>query len=234
MSNVNSQMYVVSLGGSLIVPHSGIDWQYLKKFRATIVKQIKKGKKFIIVAGGGVTARQYAQAAQKVLAIKSEDRDWLGIHSSRLNAHLVRTIFYDWSHPEIIRHADKKIKFKEKIIVAGGWKPGWSTDYVAVRLADAYGVNKVINLSNIDYVYTKDPKKFKDAKKIEKINWPDFRKIVGDKWTPGMSKPFDPIASKLAEKLKLKVVIMNGKKLGNLDNLFKNNKCNGTVISSTY
>jgi uridylate kinase len=99
-----------------------------------------------------------------------------------------------------------------------------------VRLAKAYGARTVINLSNIDFVYSKDPRKFKDAKKIESISWGNFRKIVGNKWDPGKNLPFDPTAAKLAQKLKLKVIIANGKNLKNLKNILNNNKFRGTII----
>jgi uridylate kinase len=108
--------------------------------------------------------------------------------------------------------------------------PGRSTDDDAVRLAHIYGAKTVINLSNIDYVYTKDPRKFKDAKKIESISWEDFRKIVGNKWDPGKNAPFDPTAAKTAEKNRMKVIIANGKNLKNLKDILGNKKFRGTTI----
>ena len=89
----------------------------------------------------------------------------------------------------------------------------------------------MINLSNIDYVYDKDPRKHKDAKKIKEIVWSDFRKIVGDEWDPGMSVPFDPVASKLAQRAKLEVIIANGKKLKNLEKIFDGQAFVGTRVS---
>ena len=212
------------------MPNENIDWRYLKKFRSLILSQIKKGNKFIIFTGGGWTCRHYQSAANKVIKITDEDLDWLGIHSTRLNAHLMRTVFFDVAHPEIITNPTKKLKVIEPVIVASGWKPGWSTDYDAAILAKNYGADTIINLSNINYAYDKDPKKYADAKIIKKINWPDFRKIVGYKWKPGLNMPFDPIASGLAEKLKLKVMIMNGKKIGNLEKCLSGGKFQGTVI----
>lgn len=223
-------LYVISVGGSLIVPKTGIDWQYLKKLRRLILAKTRAGHKFILVAGGGTTCRHYQQAAAKVVKLQPVDIDWLGIHASRLNAHLLRTIFFDAAHPAVIKDPTRPIKTAAKIIIAGGWKPGWSTDYDAVMLAKTYGAKEVVNLSNIDYVYDRDPKKFSGAKKITDISWPEFRRIVGSKWTPGLSKPFDPIASKLAAELSLKVVIMNGKKLNNLAKRLAGKKFQGTII----
>ena len=228
MSQKNT--YIISLGGSLIAPPKGVDWQYLKKFRLLILNQVKKGNKFFIIAGGGTTARVYQNAAKRIVSVPNYDLDWLGIYSSRLNARLVKIIFLDHAHSEIIKNPTIKTRSKNKIIVGGGWKPGWSTDYVATVLAEHYKIKNIINLSNIDYVYTRDPKKYKTAKKITDISWKDFTKIVGDEWIPGASKPFDPIASKKAKRLKLEVAIMNGKNLKNLKDYFNNKKFKGTVI----
>ncbi len=222
--------YVISLGGSLIVPPRGIDWKFLKKFRKLILDQNKKGKKFYIVAGGGATCRKYNEAAKKIIKIEAEDLDWLGIHSSRLNAHLIRTIFRDIAHPEIIKNPTIHMPSQEKVVVAGGWKPGWSTDYVATMIAQEYEIDTIINLSNIDYAYTKDPEKSNNAQKIKDIDWVDFRKIVGDKWKPGLNAPFDPIASKKGEQLGLKVIITNGQDLSNLKNILDQKTFKGTII----
>jgi uridylate kinase len=78
-------------------------------------------------------------------------------------------------------------------------------------------------LTNIDYVYNKNPLKYHGAKPFKEINWKDFRKIVGNKWSPGLSLPFDPRASREAEILKIKVVVINGRKLERFEN-FLNQK----------
>jgi uridylate kinase len=233
MNNKN-KIYVISLGGSLIVPKDGIDWKFLKKFRELIIKEIADGNKFFLISGGGSTSRQYTNAASKIVKITPDDLDWLGIHATRLNAHLLRTIFRDIAHPEIIKNPTFRmpIKSNEGVIVAGGWKPGWSTDYVATMIAQEYDIKTVINLSNIDYVYDQDPRSHKDAKKIEKIHWSGFRKIVGDKWDPGLNAPFDPVASQKAEHLGLKVIIMNGKNIANLKKYLDGKKFIGTVIEN--
>ena len=226
------KIIVISLGGSLIVPRH-IDWKFLKKFKELILKQVKKGRKFILITGGGYACREYQQAAMKVTNLTKDDRDWLGIHTTRLNAHLVRTIFRDFAYPRINKNPNDLedfFNFKEGIMIAAGWKPGFSTDFDAVTLGKYFDAKQVVNLSNIDYAYNKDPKKFKDAKKIKEIFWTDFRKIVGNKWDPGMNAPFDPVASKIAQEAQMEVVIMNGKKLKNLENYLNGDKFIGTVI----
>jgi len=225
----NEKIIVISVGGSLIVPEE-IDSNWLREFKGFIDEYILKGYRFIIITGGGKTARKYQNAAKEITGLTRDDLDWIGIHSTRLNAHLARTIFRKYAHPQIIKNPNEKINFKEKILIAAGWKPGFSTDYDAVLLAKNFKVKKIINLSNIDYVYDKDPRKFDDAKIIKEISWKDFRKIVGSKWDPGLNAPFDPIAAKESEKLKLEVAIMNGKNINNLKDYINNKEFIGTVI----
>lgn len=232
---MNKNPIIISLGGSLIVPRH-IDGKFLREFRKTIVSEIRKGRKFVIITGGGYAAREYQDAANKVVKLTRDDQDWLGIHATRMNAHLIKTIFRKYAHPRINKNprtkADLKQHFahKEGIMVAAGWRPGWSTDYVATILAKRLGAKTLINLSNIKYAYDKDPKKFKNAKPLKKIGWKDFRKIVGNKWDPGLNMPFDPVASKLAQQLGLKVIICDGKNLNNLKKIFKGDKFTGTII----
>ncbi len=225
-------LHVISLGGSLIVPDK-IDTDFLASFKQFIIKRIEKGDRFILITGGGRTARRYQDAASHVSGIDDEEKDWLGIHSTRLNAHLLRTIFKLYAHPKVIKDFDDEqdeIDFNEKILIGAGWKPGWSTDYIATLLAIKHKAESIINLSNIEYVYSEDPKVNPGAKRYEEISWKEFREIVGNKWDPGMSAPFDPIASKLADEKKLKVAILNGKNLTNLNEYLDNKKFKGTII----
>ncbi|MFA6383059.1 MAG: UMP kinase [Parcubacteria group bacterium] len=228
----NKKTVIISLGGSLIVPDE-IDWKFVKDFKKLIEKYIKKKCKFIIITGGGKICRKYQDAASKITQLTDDDRDWLGIHTTRLNAHFIRTVFRKYAHPRINKNPNDLedfYNFKESILVAAGWKPGFSTDYDAILLAKYLGFTTVVNFSNIDYVYDKDPNKFKNVKKIENISWKDYRKMVGDKWDPGMNAPFDPIASKLAQEENIEVAIMNGINLENLENYLEGRKFKGTII----
>jgi len=143
---------------------------------------------------------------------------------------LIKNLFEKFSEPKIIKNPTKKIDFKKDILVAAGWKPGWSTDFDSVLLAKNFGKREIINLTNIDYIYDRDPKKFSDAKLLKRISWPKLIKIVGEKWQPGLSVPFDPVAAKLAQKLKMKIFFLNGRKLERLENFLEKKQFIGTVI----
>lgn len=224
------QSIVVSVGGSLIVPDQ-IDTNFLSTFKSLILEKVQKGFSFSIIAGGGKTARRYQSAASAVTPLSREDLDWIGIHSTRLNAQLLRNIFVGYAHPQVVKNPMIEIEAEEPIIIAAGWQPGHSTDYVAVLMAKMLGATRMVNLSNIDYVYDKDPRAHKNAKKIEKISWADFRKLIPAEWDPGLSTPFDPIAAKEAERLGLEVAIMNGAKLTEFSNYLDGKPFVGTVIS---
>lgn len=220
---------IISLGGSLVVPEE-IDISFLKEFHDLIIRETKKGKRFFIIVGGGRVCRKYQKAASEVSKLDKEDIDWLGIHATRLNAHLLRTIFRGVARPEIVKNPTEKFTPKHNVIIASGWKPGCSTDYDAVLIAKNFGAKTIINLTNIEQVCDKDPNKYRDAKPVDKITWSEFRKLVGNKWDPGLNVPFDPVASMEAQKLGLRVTIMNGKKLENLENFLKGRPFKGTVI----
>lgn len=225
---------VISVGGSLIVPNGGIDTKFLIKFNKFVRTRLAENKKrqFFLIVGGGATTRHYQNAARGVIGDKltHDDLDWLGIHATRLNAHLIRTIFRDIAHNYILKHYEIIRKVEESVVVGSGWKPGWSTDFCAIMACQDYDVKTVINLSNIDQIYDKDPNKFKDAKPIDKISWKELRKLVGNEWTPGMHVPFDPIAAKKAQDLGIKVVVVNGNNFENLENYFADRKFVGTII----
>jgi len=224
------QLYVIAVGGSLIVPDD-IDTDFLKRFRNLIVSRVKEGDRFILIAGGGKVARRYQEAAASVAELDGEEKDWIGIHGTRLNAHLLKTIFKKWANPYVFKDFDKDdIEFKESILVGAGWKPGCSTDYDAVLLAERYEADTVINLSNISHVYSADPKIDPNATKYDNISWGDYRKLIGDKWIPGMSAPFDPVASRKAEEMQLKVLMMDGKDLDNLKGYLEGKEFDGTLI----
>ena len=228
----NKREYVVvSVGGSLIVPNE-VDTTFLHNFRDLILSKVAEGDSFFIITGGGKTARRYQEAAREARGdLNREDLDWIGIHSTRLNAHLMRTLFSEHAQARIVKNPTRAIRKNAPIVIGAGWKPGWSTDYCAVLAAKHLGAKKLVNLSNIDYVYSADPRKDPNAQKIENIKWADFRAIIPDHWDPGLSSPFDPVATKEAESLGLEVAVINGTKLNEFNNYLDGKPFAGTTIS---
>ncbi len=227
---MQEEIFVVSLGGSLIVPED-IDTEFLKDFRELVLSQVEKGKKFVIIAGGGKLNRKYNDAAKIISNPSNEDLDWLGIASLRLNAELLRVIFGDFAYGEVVTNLTKPFPFEKPVVIGSAFGPGRSSDWNAVQAAKTVGAKKVVNLSNIDYVYDSDPKVNPSAKKFERISWQDYRALTPKEWNPRLSSPFDPVASKGAEEESMEVVIMNGKPIENFKNYLEGEKFLGTIIS---
>lgn len=223
---------VISLGGSIIVPQ-GVDTAFLKDFKAAIENYLKNNKKnkIILVTGGGSVARTYQNAAKEIDPSLDNDKlDWIGVRATRINAELVNSIFGDLAKDEIVTDPTSDYNFTGRVLIASGWKPGFSTDTDAVYLAKRFSADTVINLSNIKKVYTADPNLDSTATPIDKINWAEFRKIVGDTWVAGKNLPFDPIASKLASEAKIKVICGDGRNIENTLNILNGKDFIGTTI----
>ncbi len=223
--------FVIALGGSVVAP-DGIDTDFLRKFHDFIKAEVKKGLRFVIVIGGGKITRVYQKAAAEITDISDEDKDWIGIYATRFNAHLVKAIFKEQANPIVL---DSRFRVKEfgkyPVVIGAGWKPGWSTDFVACQIACDFNIKKVIILGKPDYVYTADFEKDHNARPLEKISWQDYLKLIPKKWSPGLNSPVDPIAASLAEKENLKVIVAGGKSLDNLKQILRGNKFKGTVIN---
>ena len=63
----DANVFVLSLGGSLIVPNGGIDVDFLTQFHDFIRDQVSsKKRRFFITVGGGAITRHYQAAARAV------------------------------------------------------------------------------------------------------------------------------------------------------------------------
>ncbi|MBO7638414.1 MAG: UMP kinase [Treponema sp.] len=239
---------VLSVGGSIIAPDKP-DVSLLKDFTSMALSWLKanEGSRLILVAGGGGPARTYQNAYREVASLfdsdekascgfASEDEenyacDWLGIMATRMNAQILKTCFGPLCPSEVVTDPTAAPdEFPGRVLVAAGWKPGFSTDNDAVILAKKYNADVIVNLSNIEKVFTDDPRKNPDAKPLDTISWADFRKMVGDKWVPGKNCPFDPIASKGAEEGGLEVICAAGKNISNIRAILDGKDFIGTSI----
>jgi uridylate kinase len=222
---------VVSLGGSLIVPNE-VDASFLSSFRSLVLSYVERGFSFAIAVGGGKTCRRYQAAGRDVTELTKDELDWIGIHINRMHAEFLRVLFGEKAAPFVVNDFSAPLPTEYPIIMVGAAAPGHSSDYDAVLVAESFNARTLINLSNIDYVYDKDPKIFSDAKKIENITWPKFRELLPTEWDPGFSSPFDPIAAKRAEEAGLEVAIINGTALSEIEKCLNNEPFAGTVVHS--
>ena len=229
---------VLSVGGSIVVPEKP-DTDFLCKFISMIRSWLNEDsqRRLILVVGGGGPARIYQNAYREIVSASdgassdSSEADWIGIMATRLNAQLLKAALGDLCPQEVVYNPTAIDEFNGRILVAAGWKPGFSTDNDAVLLAERFNADTVVNLSNIEKVYTDDPRKNPDAKPIDSISWADFRKMVGDDWVPGKNTPFDPVASKKAQALNLTVICAAGKNIENIRSILDGKPFEGTEIN---
>lgn len=220
---------VIALGGSLVHP-DGLDVAFLKKWERFLRTELRTGRRFVLAVGGGRLARRFQEAAQAVHPVAADDKDWLGIHATRLNAHLVRTIFRDVADPVVIDTEGRLRRLTRPVTVASGWQPGWSTDYIAARLAADFHVPEFVVAGKPAYVYTEDNVKHPDAKPLLELTWPAYRKMIPSTWRPGLHAPVDPVAARLAATRKLAAIVVNGQNLANLKDLLRGREFAGTIV----
>ncbi|MFP4643362.1 MAG: UMP kinase [Spirochaetales bacterium] len=224
--------HVLSLGGSIVAPEN-IDIEFLKALKQRISGFLEADpqRRLIMVVGGGGPARAYQHALGQLAAdAPPEQADQIGIAATRLNAELLRGVFVAYVQDPVVTDPTADFEFSGRILIGAGWKPGFSTDFDAVCLAERFSADSVINLSNIAKVYDKDPKKSPDAQPLDKLSWGDYRKMVGDTWTPGANSPFDPVAAAKAMKLGLSVIVASGRNLDTVEDILTGEPFEGTTI----
>ena len=201
----------------MIVPDT-IDTDFITNLKEFVIHQTThSGRRFIIIPGGGKTARNYVDALR---AFTSDDTalDRLGIDACTLNGALLSEVFGDIGG--VLVRPDPEL-----------YEPGASSDRASVRTAIKHNAHKTVNLSNISHVYTADPRTDKNAKKITRITWADFRQLIPTDFTPNLSSPFDPEAAKLAEKHQIEVATIHGHNLEALAQYLAGEEFEGTLIA---
>ncbi len=232
---------VISLGGSIVAPQGGPDGLFLLRFRQVLTSWLDADdRKAILVVGGGSAARQWQKAYKEFVehagekqakaSLLDESLDRIGIAATRLNAQLVREVFSDYCPGQVITDPSADIAMHGKILVAAGWKPGFSTDYDAVLLAEHFHADKIVNLSNISQIYSADPKKEPDAKPLTHITFDNLLRMTGAVWNPGANLPFDPIAAAKAKELGLSIIFASGTDLENFSRILAGDSFLGTII----
>lgn len=222
---------VISLGGSIFSKEDGIDVAYLKRFSKAI-KEVGNDHRVFIVAGGGKTARKYIQAGRAVGA-HEDFLDQIGIHATRLNAMVISaSLGGKGRHPVPERVEEVDSGEQAEIFVMGGTVPGHSTDAVSAMLAAHVGADLLINATNVDGVYERDPKEHPDAKRFDKLSSKKLIEIVTTiGYRAGTSAVIDEKAAQIIHENRIKTAVVDGRDPTNIINAI-NGKVRGTLIES--
>lgn len=223
---------VMSLGGSVIIPSATdqIDFSYLKAFKKLIASI--KHKKFVIATGGGSTARKY----MKVLEQEGFDKKiqcLMGISVTRLHAKFMADFFDGMASQSIPRSVQevKGLLKKNKVVFVGGlrYEEDNTSDGTAARIAQHLKTD-FINITDVEGLYTKDPRKHKDAKLINHISFDDFDQMVKKvAYHPGQHFVLDQHASTIIKRHKIRTTIL-GKDVENIRRCLNDKDFKGTVI----
>ena len=223
---------VVSLGGSIIAP-DGVDTEFVAEFRAAVEDYLGEDpeRRLILVCGGGKICRDYQNAYRHIMREPvDQDADWIGVMTTRVNAELMKRVLAHHCPDPVVYDPTAVRVFAGRVMVASGWKPGFSTDYDAVVLAERFSSDTVVVLSNIEKVYTADPKADPGARPLDTVTWPEFLELIDDEWSPGLSGPLDPVAAKRAAELGLRCIFGAGRDIENSFRILRGESFTGTTI----
>ena len=226
------KVVVISLGGSLIIPDK-IDTEFLEIFKRTLEKN-KNKYKFVVVCGGGKTARNYIQGLPEIKN-KGYFQSLLGIASTRLNARFMTYFFGKDANdgiPQDMKQIKNLLRFN-KYIFCGAlrYSPNQTSDSTAAKLANFFN-GDFINLTDVNGLYDKNPKENKSAKFIPEITHKEFVKMANKiKFKPGQHFVLDQKAAKIIKKNNTSTYIL-GPEMKNLDNLLNNKHYIGTIIKN--
>jgi uridylate kinase len=224
-----NDVWVISLGGSRIVPDN-VDDRFLREFRDLIDSH--KNKKFVVVCGGGSSARRYISALRK-LGKSEKDQSMEGIAITRLHAGFMARFIGKEANEEIPMNMKRVsgLLRKNRIVFCGAlrWRDKNTSDGTAAKIAGYLGCD-FINLTNVRGLYDRDPAK-KGAKFISKISWKDFLKVARRvKFEAGQHFVLDLVAAE--EILKKRVVTYIVGSLKAVDGILNGKRFSGTVISN--
>ena len=220
---------VFRIGGSIIAspPKAEIIRDYVD-----LVKNMKKrGHQLVVIVGGGLIARDFIKIA-KDLGLSEPDQDEVAISVSRLFAQLLALKLGDLGSRVLPKSVDDAVDLfgSGRVVVMGGVRPGMTTDAVAAIVAERIGADLLVKASDVDGVYTKDPKKHPDAEKIDRLGFDDLKRLFElDRHRAGINQILDPEAVRILEKSRIRIVVVNGFRPENVLLALKGEKV-GTII----
>ena len=207
---------IVRVGGSVV--GSPLSTSMIRRY-VTLLKDFKnQGHEVAAVVGGGSLAREFIKVAAG-LGLEEARRDWAAIHVSRLFAQLFVLGLGDagcGTVPTSLDEAEACMK-RGKIVVLGGLRPGMTTDTVAALVAERVGADLLVKGSNVDGIYTKDPRKYSDAEKLDKIRFEELTHLFDEKrHKAGINQVIDPEAVRILSRIRLRTIVVDGYDTANL------------------
>ena len=212
---------VVKIGGYTFP--SELDAARIETYAMLFRKLHHEDHEILIVTGGGEDARKYIGVA-RALGADEAHCDQIGIEVTRLNARLFISKLGGEAYPEPPTniHELTRALATGKIVVMGGLTPGHSTDAVVAIAAELMRADVLIRTTDVDGVYTGDPKKDPKVKRLNIIAPDKLLKLVlsGEYWA-GSYDLLDPVAVKIIARSKIPTWIIDGRKPANIEKIIR-------------
>jgi len=203
---------VYSLGGSIV---AGKDPEVLRQYARTLLELCESHKVYAVV-GGGKTARDYIEKA-RILGASEIFCDHLGIGVTRLNAMLLAAALGEAAPEDIPGTYSEAAESPYPVVVMGGLCPGQTTDAVAALLAERVRADRLIIATSVDGVYTSDPEKDPDARKLDTMTAQELVRLAMEtEMRAGSRSPVDPMAAKIIERSSIPAAVVLGSIVENL------------------
>jgi len=221
---------VIRVGGSVVA--SPLNPELMSEYVRLLERLKAQGHVVAAVVGGGSLSRDLIEAA-RAMGLSEAAQDEVAISVSRLMAQLLALRLGKLGAltvPTTVEDAAESLE-KGRVVVMGGLKPGMTTDAVAALLAERVGADLLVKATNVDGIFTRDPKKHADAKKIDCLGFDDlFGFFEKERHEAGIHQVLDPEAVRILRKRRIKTVVVNGFKPQNVLLAVKGKKV-GTLIS---
>jgi len=222
---------VVSLGGSVLLTGSG-DAEYLERL-AELLRRLGADRPLVVTTGGGRTAREYIQLG-RALGLTEFELDEVGIEVTRLHARLVAARVGPPAParpPATVPAVVEQLRTGSPVIL-GGTEPGHTTDGVAALVAVRIRAARVVNATDVDGVYDRDPRVHPDARRIDRLSWPEFRAMVHAEASgeAGQNFLFDRLGADALARAHIPLLIVPGRDLGNLEAAVSGRAFRGTLV----
>jgi uridylate kinase len=201
---------VLRIGGSVVA--SPFDPALLSGYADLLMKLKQEGHVVAAVVGGGSLAREMIKVA-KEMKLKEPKQDEVAISVSRLVAQLLLMKLSEAGAPKVpvsIKEAADFVK-NGKVVVMGGLKPGMTTDAVAALLVEQIGANLLVKATDQDGIFTRDPRKHRNARKLDMIDFDDLTQFFeSETHEAGIHQVLDPEAIRILKKRNARTVVLNG------------------------
>lgn len=184
-----------------------------------------------VVVGGGAAARRYIDAARQ-LGLDEAGLDELGIHLTRANAWLLIAGFGPDTYPtpaEDFGEAATALRSFDRVCM-GGTHPGHTTDAVSAMLAERVGAERIVVVTNVDGVYTADPKSDPDAERLDTITPSKLVELAGQARQAGSSTVIDPLAAQVVDRSRIPARVVSGEDHDNVARAVAGEDFDGTSV----